>query len=66
MERLIGFAAGRGHSLLELAFSWLGAQPTVASVIAGAVSPEQVKANAAAPLWKLSPEDLREIATLLA
>jgi aryl-alcohol dehydrogenase-like predicted oxidoreductase len=66
VERLIGFAAGRGHSLLELAFSWLAAQPAVASVIAGAVSPEQVKANAAAPLWKLSPEDLREIDTLLA
>jgi aryl-alcohol dehydrogenase-like predicted oxidoreductase len=66
VERLVGFAAGRGHSLLELAFSWLAAQPTVASVIAGAVSPEQVKANAAAPLWKLSPEDLREIDTLLA
>jgi aryl-alcohol dehydrogenase-like predicted oxidoreductase len=35
-------------------------------VIAGAVSPEQVRANAAAALWKLSPEDLREIDTLLA
>ena len=66
VERLIQFAAGRGHSLLELAFSWLAAQPAVASVIAGAVSPEQVRANAAAALWKLSPEDLREIDTLLA
>jgi len=61
VERLIEFAAGRGHSLLELAFSWLAAQPAVASVIAGAVSPEQVRANAAAPVWKLSAEELREI-----
>jgi aryl-alcohol dehydrogenase-like predicted oxidoreductase len=66
VERLIAFATGRGHSLLELAFSWLAAQPAVASVIAGAVSPEQVKANAAAPLWKLSPGDLREIDAMLA
>ena len=66
VERLIEFAAGRGHSLLESAFSWLAAQPTVASVIAGAVSPEQVRANASAPLWKLSPADLREIDTLIA
>lgn len=61
VERLIDFAASRGHSLLELAFSWLAAQPGVASVIAGATSPEQVRANAAAPVWKLSAEDLREI-----
>jgi aryl-alcohol dehydrogenase-like predicted oxidoreductase len=66
VERLIRFAEARGHSLLELAFSWLAAQPTVASVIAGATSPEQVKENAAAPLWKLSPEDLKQIDALLA
>ena len=66
VERLIQFAAGRGHSVLELAFSWLAAQPAVASVIAGAVSPEQVSANAAAPVWKMSPEDLREIDALIA
>ena len=66
VERLIQFAVVRGHSLLEMAFSWLAAQPAVASVIAGAVSPEQVRANAAAPLWKLNPEDLREIDRLLA
>ena len=66
VERLVQFAEGAGHSLLELAFSWLAAQPGVASVIAGAVSPEQVRANAAAPLWKLSPEELREIDALMA
>jgi len=61
VERLIEFAAARGHSLLELAFSWLAAQPGVASVIAGAVSPEQVRANAAAPDWKMSGDELAEI-----
>jgi aryl-alcohol dehydrogenase-like predicted oxidoreductase len=66
VERLLDFAASRGHSLLELAFSWLAAQPAVASVIAGATSPEQVRANAAAPVWKPSPDDLREIDALLA
>ena len=65
VERLIRFAEGRGHSLLELAFSWLAAEPAVASVIAGAVSPEQVRANAAAPVWKLSSEELREIDRLI-
>src|SRR5580692_2583986 len=44
VEKLAAFAEERGHTLLELAFSWLAAQPTVASVIAGATTPEQVKA----------------------
>jgi aryl-alcohol dehydrogenase-like predicted oxidoreductase len=66
VERLVQFVATRGHSLLELAFSWLAAQPTVASVIAGAVSAEQVEANAAATRWNLAPEDLRQIDALLA
>ena len=66
VERLILFAVERDHSLLELAFSWLAVQPAVASVIAGAVSPDQVRANAAALTWKLHPEDLRDIGTLLA
>lgn len=66
VERLIQFAEGRGHSLLELAFSWLAAQPTVASVIAGASSPEQVRANASAARWDLSSGDLAQIDALLA
>lgn len=66
VEGLIEFAAGSGRTLLELAFSWLAAQPAVASVIAGAVSPEQVRANAAAARWKLGPEDLRRIDAILA
>jgi aryl-alcohol dehydrogenase-like predicted oxidoreductase len=47
---LLEFADEHGASLLSLAFSWLLAHGEVASVIAGATSPEQVKANAAAPI----------------
>jgi aryl-alcohol dehydrogenase-like predicted oxidoreductase len=64
VERLIAFAGSHGHTLLELAFSWLAAQPAVASVIAGAVSPEQVRANASAPNWHLSQDVLQQIDTL--
>jgi aryl-alcohol dehydrogenase-like predicted oxidoreductase len=56
----MSFAASRGRTLLELAMSWLAAQP-VASIIAGATSPEQVKANAAAIGWRTSEADLSEI-----
>jgi aryl-alcohol dehydrogenase-like predicted oxidoreductase len=44
-----------------LAFSWLLSRPAVASVIAGATSPEQVRANLHAAGWRLSPADLAEI-----
>jgi aryl-alcohol dehydrogenase-like predicted oxidoreductase len=65
VEKLTAFAEGCGHSLLELAFSWLAAQPAVTSVIAGATSAEQVKANATAADWKLSAADLAEISGLV-
>ena len=60
-ERLADFAAARGHSLLELAFSWLLARPPVASVIAGATRAEQLEQNVQAGGWRLSPEELAEI-----
>ncbi|MDD9995363.1 MAG: aldo/keto reductase, partial [Dehalococcoidia bacterium] len=41
IEDLAGFAEGRGHTLLELAFAWLLSRPSVSSVIAGATRPEQ-------------------------
>ncbi len=65
VERLIEFAASRGHSLLELAFGWLLAHKPVASVIAGARTPEQVRANVEAVSWTISPEDMTEIDRLL-
>jgi aryl-alcohol dehydrogenase-like predicted oxidoreductase len=60
-EALKAFAATRHHTLLELAFSWLASRPQVSSVIAGATSPEQVRANAAAANWTMTKEDLEEI-----
>jgi aryl-alcohol dehydrogenase-like predicted oxidoreductase len=60
-EELRAFAEARGHSLLELAFSWIAAQPVVASVIAGASRPEQVALNAAAADWILSDDEMAEI-----
>ncbi len=61
VERLGDFAAAHGRSMLELAFSWLAARPTVSSVIAGATRPEQLDANVQAVNWALTPEDLAEI-----
>lgn len=61
VESLTGFAEARGRTLLELAISWLATRPAVASVIAGAKSPEQIRANAAAASWQLSEADTVEI-----
>jgi aryl-alcohol dehydrogenase-like predicted oxidoreductase len=57
VEELAQFAESKEHSVLELAFSWLLAHPVVASVIAGATSPEQVRSNAAAANWRLTPDE---------
>lgn len=61
VEKLRAFAESRGHSLLELAFSWLASHPVVASVIAGATSPEQVRTNVAAAGWRLTSADLAAV-----
>jgi aryl-alcohol dehydrogenase-like predicted oxidoreductase len=61
VEKLTDFAAKRGKTILELAFSWLAGRPTVASVIAGATRPEQVEQNVTAASWKLTSEDMAEI-----
>lgn len=60
-EKLIDFAETRGHTALELAFSWLLSQKPVASVIAGATKPDQVVQNVAAGNWVLSPTELIEV-----
>ncbi len=61
VEALITWAAGRGLTILEVAIGALAAQPGCASVIAGAMSPEQVKANVAAGEWIPSATDLAEL-----
>lgn len=66
VEALIRFAEERGHSILELAFSWLLARDPVTTVIAGATTPEQVDANASAASWQLTDRDMAEIDDLLA
>jgi aryl-alcohol dehydrogenase-like predicted oxidoreductase len=61
VDKLQAFARERGHTLLELAFSWLAARPQVASVIAGATRVEQVEQNVKALAWSLSADDMAEI-----
>jgi aryl-alcohol dehydrogenase-like predicted oxidoreductase len=58
IEALARFAAERGVTLLDVAVGGLLAQPAVASVIAGATKPEQVRANVAAGEWEPTGDDL--------
>ncbi len=61
VEALEAFCSRRGHSMLELAFSWLASRAPVSSVIAGATTPEQIDANVKAVGWKLQPDELSEL-----
>ena len=61
IEALQAYAAARGVGLIEVAIAGLGAQPAVASVIAGATRPEQVAANVAALAWEPDAADLAEL-----
>jgi aryl-alcohol dehydrogenase-like predicted oxidoreductase len=61
VEALIAWGAEREVSILEIAIGGLAAQPGCTSVIAGATSPGQVKANAAAGEWEPAPDELEEI-----
>jgi len=64
VERLAEYAESSGHTLLELAISWLLARQPVSSVIAGATKVEQVAANAAAGGWEMTAGEVAEIARL--
>ena len=64
LEALEAFAEERGATLLEVAIGGLAAQEPVASVIAGATKPEQVRANAAAGDWQPSSGELEELLAL--
>jgi aryl-alcohol dehydrogenase-like predicted oxidoreductase len=66
VEQLMEFCHTHGHSLLELAFSWLLARPTVSSVIAGATKPEQVEQNVKAIDWRLTAQEIAEIGAVTA
>ena len=58
VEQLQDFCDARGHTMVELAFSWLLSRGPVASVIAGATQVDQVAQNAAAGGWTLTEADL--------
>jgi aryl-alcohol dehydrogenase-like predicted oxidoreductase len=66
LEKLESFARERGHTLLELAIAALASQPGIPSVIAGATSAAQVRANAAAAGWQLTPDELAELTRVAA
>jgi aryl-alcohol dehydrogenase-like predicted oxidoreductase len=61
IDALTAFAAARGLSLLDVAVGGLAAMPAVSSVIAGATTPEQVRANVAAGEWLPSADELAEL-----
>jgi aryl-alcohol dehydrogenase-like predicted oxidoreductase len=64
IEALEAFAGERGVTLLEVVIGGLAAQKPVASVIAGATKPDQVRANAAAGAWQPSADDLGALRAL--
>ncbi len=66
VEKLIASAGSRNHTILELAFGWLLSHSVVASVIAGATKGEQIRTNATAAGWILSPDEMAAVDALLA
>ncbi|HVV66161.1 MAG TPA: aldo/keto reductase [Rhizomicrobium sp.] len=66
VERLEASCAGRGRTLLDLAFAWLLSHDALASVIAGATRPEQVEQNVKAAGWVLSADEFAEVDRLTA
>ena len=65
IEALTAYAETRGRGLLDVAIAGLATRPAVTSVIAGATTPEQVRANAAAGSWELSPDEVAELDEIL-
>ena len=61
LEELEALAQERSLSMLDVAIGGLAAKPAVASVIAGATTPEQVRANAAAAAWTPTADDLAQL-----
>jgi len=65
IEALAAFGAERGHSLLEVAIAGLATRPAVTSVIAGATTPDQIRANAKAGSWQPTAEDTAALTKIL-
>lgn len=66
VERLAAWARARDHSMAELAHAWLLARPEVCSVISGLTRLDQLRANARAADWQLTPAEYDEINAILA
>jgi aryl-alcohol dehydrogenase-like predicted oxidoreductase len=64
LQRFDTFAGQRDHDVLDLAVAWLLSQPEVGSVIASASSPEQVRRNASAAIWRLDAAEMEEVASI--
>lgn len=64
LDKLEVFAADRGKTVLDVALAWLAAQPSVDCVIAGATRPEQVEANVKALEWKMTADEVAEVAQM--
>ena len=64
VEALEAFATDKGHTLLELAMSWLAGLPQMRSVIAGATKPEQARANAESVGWQLTADERAAVEAL--
>jgi aryl-alcohol dehydrogenase-like predicted oxidoreductase len=64
-EQLRSFAESRGHTLLELSMAWLASKSVISSVIAGAKTPEQVRANASAVSWRLTDAEVAAVNAIL-
>lgn len=64
VDRLQEYAADHGRTLIELAISWLAAQPDVSTVIPGASSPHQVLTNSTGADWRMTDRELVEIGTI--
>ena len=64
MAALDDLARSEGHTVLDLAFGWLLSRPAVASVIAGATSPEQIQGNVRAGAWRPSADVLARVDTI--
>lgn len=65
VERLEGWAREREHTMAELAQAWLLARPEVCSVISGVTRPDQLRANARAADWQLTPDEYDEVNAIL-
>jgi aryl-alcohol dehydrogenase-like predicted oxidoreductase len=65
VEALIAWAADHGVAILDVAIGGLAAQPGCTSVIAGATSPEQVKANAEAANWEPGADEVADLDRLV-